>query len=84
MKRKLCLCINYTFITGYVGAATVAGAAWWFLYDPSGPGVTYYQLVSNYLFVTNTSSQAVIQLKFSSCAVPLHAVPRRERGLCRH
>lgn len=34
-------------LPGYVGAATVGGAAWWFLYDQSGPGVTYYQLVCN-------------------------------------
>uniref|UniRef100_A0A4W4HH99 Calcium-transporting ATPase n=1 Tax=Electrophorus electricus TaxID=8005 RepID=A0A4W4HH99_ELEEL len=29
---------------GYVGAATVGAAAYWFLYDEEGPGVTYYQL----------------------------------------
>uniref|UniRef100_A0A3B3CQ91 Calcium-transporting ATPase n=1 Tax=Oryzias melastigma TaxID=30732 RepID=A0A3B3CQ91_ORYME len=36
-------------IHGYVGAATVGGAAWWFLYDTTGPGVTYYQLVNHHL-----------------------------------
>uniref|UniRef100_A0A3B4D2F0 Calcium-transporting ATPase n=1 Tax=Pygocentrus nattereri TaxID=42514 RepID=A0A3B4D2F0_PYGNA len=29
---------------GYVGAATVGAAAYWFLYDDEGPHVTYYQL----------------------------------------
>uniref|UniRef100_A0A8C1JQ69 Calcium-transporting ATPase n=1 Tax=Cyprinus carpio TaxID=7962 RepID=A0A8C1JQ69_CYPCA len=29
---------------GYVGAATVGAAAYWFIYDVEGPGVTYYQL----------------------------------------
>lgn len=31
--------------TGYVGAATVGAAAWWFLYADDGPHVTYSQLV---------------------------------------
>ncbi|KAK5607158.1 Sarcoplasmic/endoplasmic reticulum calcium ATPase 1 [Crenichthys baileyi] len=38
------LFFRYMAIGGYVGAATVGGAAWWFLYDTSGPGITYYQL----------------------------------------
>lgn len=33
-------------LPGYVGAATVAAAAWWFLYSDDGPMVTFYQLVS--------------------------------------
>jgi len=33
--------------SGYVGAATVAAAGYWFLYDDEGPKITYYQLVSN-------------------------------------
>ena len=31
---------------GYVGAATVGAAAWWFLYAEDGPNLTYHQLVS--------------------------------------
>uniref|UniRef100_A0A8D3D5R4 Calcium-transporting ATPase n=1 Tax=Scophthalmus maximus TaxID=52904 RepID=A0A8D3D5R4_SCOMX len=38
------LFFRYMAIGGYVGAATVGGAAWWFMYDSTGPGVTYYQL----------------------------------------
>uniref|UniRef100_P70083-2 Isoform SERCA1A of Sarcoplasmic/endoplasmic reticulum calcium ATPase 1 n=1 Tax=Makaira nigricans TaxID=13604 RepID=P70083-2 len=38
------LFFRYMAIGGYVGAATVGGAAWWFLYDSTGPAVTYYQL----------------------------------------
>ncbi|OAL68696.1 sarcoplasmic reticulum calcium ATPase 1 [Trichophyton violaceum] len=38
------LFFRYMAIGGYVGAATVGGAAWWFLYDTTGPQVTYYQL----------------------------------------
>ncbi|XP_043959184.1 ATPase sarcoplasmic/endoplasmic reticulum Ca2+ transporting 1, like isoform X2 [Gambusia affinis] len=38
------LFFRYMAIGGYVGAATVGGAAWWFLYDATGPGITYYQL----------------------------------------
>merc|ERR1711931_510745 len=38
------LFFRYMAIGGYVGAATVGGAVWWFLYDVTGPGVTFYQL----------------------------------------
>jgi len=33
-------------IGGYVGAATVGSAAWWFMYSPNGPQMNYYQVVS--------------------------------------
>lgn len=78
--KSHCPGINETSTTGYVGAATVAGAAWWFLYDQTGPAVSYYQLVSNYFIcVINTSSEREMilnELTLSSCAVSLHAVPR--------
>uniref|UniRef100_A0A667WXU7 Calcium-transporting ATPase n=1 Tax=Myripristis murdjan TaxID=586833 RepID=A0A667WXU7_9TELE len=38
------LFFRYMAIGGYVGSATVAAAAWWFMYDPTGPAVTYHQL----------------------------------------
>merc|ERR1719167_871993 len=38
------LFFRYMVIGGYVGAATVAGAAYWFMYDSEGPGVSFYQL----------------------------------------
>merc|ERR1711881_722417 len=38
------LFFRYMFIGLYVGAATVGGAAYWFLYDPTGPQINYYQL----------------------------------------
>uniref|UniRef100_A0A8D0FGU5 Cation-transporting P-type ATPase C-terminal domain-containing protein n=1 Tax=Strix occidentalis caurina TaxID=311401 RepID=A0A8D0FGU5_STROC len=40
------LFFRYLAIGGYVGAATVGAAAWWFLYAEDGPSVTYHQLVS--------------------------------------
>lgn len=33
------------FPQGYVGAATVGAAAWWFIAADGGPRVTFYQLV---------------------------------------
>lgn len=30
----------------YVGVATVAGYAWWFLFYTGGPQISFYQLVS--------------------------------------
>merc|ERR1712168_219163 len=38
------LFFRYMAIGGYVGWATVAAAAYWFMYDAEGPGVTYHQL----------------------------------------
>jgi len=38
------LFFRYMAIGGYVGAATVGAAAYWFMYDGEGPQVSYYQL----------------------------------------
>ncbi|XP_076851790.1 sarcoplasmic/endoplasmic reticulum calcium ATPase 1 isoform X2 [Brachyhypopomus gauderio] len=38
------LFFRYLAIGSYVGAATVAAAAWWFIYADDGPKVTFYQL----------------------------------------
>jgi len=46
------LFFRYLAIGGYVGAATVGAAAWWFMYSPQGPGLNYYQLVSD--IITDT------------------------------
>ncbi|KAG7277593.1 hypothetical protein CRUP_013911 [Coryphaenoides rupestris] len=40
------LFFRYMAIGAYVGAATVGAAGWWFMYDTSGPGLTYYQLAA--------------------------------------
>ncbi|XP_057261559.1 sarcoplasmic/endoplasmic reticulum calcium ATPase 1 [Pezoporus wallicus] len=40
------LFFRYLAIGGYVGAATVGAAAWWFLFAEDGPNVSYHQLVS--------------------------------------
>lgn len=38
------LFFRYMAIGGYVGAATVFAAAYWFMYDPTGPQLNYYQI----------------------------------------
>lgn len=38
------LFFRYLAIGGYVGAATVGAAAWWFMISPNGPHLSYYQL----------------------------------------
>ncbi|XP_055712414.1 calcium-transporting ATPase sarcoplasmic/endoplasmic reticulum type isoform X1 [Phlebotomus papatasi] len=38
------LFFRYMAIGGYVGAATVGAAAWWFLYASTGPQLSYWQL----------------------------------------
>jgi Cation transporting ATPase, C-terminus len=40
------LFFRYMAIGGYVGAATVGAAAWWFTLYERGPQLNYYQLVS--------------------------------------
>jgi len=40
------LFFRYMAIGGYVGAATVGAAAWWFTLYDKGPQLNYYQLVS--------------------------------------
>jgi len=42
------LFFRYMAIGGYVGAGTVFAAAWWFMYDPTGPQLNYYQ-ISNHM-----------------------------------
>ncbi|GAB6030330.1 hypothetical protein CHUAL_005998 [Chamberlinius hualienensis] len=38
------LFFRYMAIGGYVGAATVGAAAWWYMFYPGGPSLSYYQL----------------------------------------
>lgn len=38
------LFLRYLIIGTYVGVATVAGYAWWFMYNPQGPQITFNQL----------------------------------------
>lgn len=43
------LFFRYMVIGVYVGAATVGGYAWWFMYNSEGPQITFSQLVSRIL-----------------------------------
>jgi Ca2+ transporting ATPase len=38
------LFFRYMVIGTYVGVATVAGYAWWFMFNPAGPQITFHQL----------------------------------------
>ena len=38
------LFFRYMVIGTYVGVATVFGYAWWFMYNPDGPGINFWQL----------------------------------------
>jgi len=44
VKLHFNLFISLCF-SGYVGAATVGAAAWWFMAAHDGPKLNYYQLV---------------------------------------
>jgi Ca2+ transporting ATPase len=41
------LLFRYMVIGTYVGAATVFGYVWWFVYNPEGPQISFWQLVSS-------------------------------------
>merc|ERR1719350_2222479 len=47
------LFFRYMAIGVYVGAATVGASSWWFLYDPTGPQMSYYQLTHHMSCYTN-------------------------------
>ena len=42
------LFFRYMAVGGYVGAATVAGSAWWYMYSPNGPELSFYQLSNHF------------------------------------
>lgn len=51
------LFFRYMAIGTYIGIATVAGYAWWFMYYSEGPMITYYQLVSLGLLLAQISQR---------------------------
>lgn len=44
------LFFRYMVVGTYVGVATVAGYAWWFMYYAGGPQISFWQLVSYITF----------------------------------
>merc|ERR1740131_329903 len=50
------LFFRYMAIGIYVGAATVGGAAYWFLYDSTGPQMSFYQLSHHMQCFSNTEN----------------------------
>lgn len=72
------LFFRYLAIGGYVGAATVGAAAWWFMFSPEGPQMNYYQLVRG----AHRGKVAISNrfLCFSFCSdSPLAVLLRRRR-----
>merc|ERR1719305_1904223 len=47
------LFFRYMAIGVYVGAATVGASSYWFLFDPTGPQMSYYQLTHHMSCYTN-------------------------------
>ena len=64
------LFFRYMAIGIYIGVATVAGYAWWFMYYSEGPQISYYQLVSSSLDVLmkNRLTWYLQQTNFHSCS----------------
>jgi len=57
------LFFRYMAIGGYVGAATVGAASWWFMYSPEGPGLTYWQLTHHLSCVPDSPDFAGVDCK---------------------
>ena len=70
-KWVICVCWCYlvSLLVGYVGAATVGAAAWWFTVSEDGPQLTLYQLVSLPVWVI------ILQLHPSALCLPLTPLP---------
>ena len=67
------LFFRYLVIGIYVGAATVFGYAWWFIYYSGGPQISFYQLVSHFRSITSPDSD---NRKIDSFPSMLVLVPR--------
>ena len=69
------LFFRYMVVGSYVGAATVFGYVWWFMFYEQGPQITFYQLVSpnSDRFVRKMLIQSM-QSHFHKCSTdPLYA-----------
>jgi Cation transporting ATPase, C-terminus len=55
------LFFRYMVIGTYVGAATVFGYAWWFMFNPVGPRISYYQLVRSLKYLLTLDSFPPLQ-----------------------
>ncbi|XP_064101506.1 calcium-transporting ATPase sarcoplasmic/endoplasmic reticulum type-like isoform X1 [Macrobrachium nipponense] len=64
------LFFRYMAIGCYVGVATVFAASWWFMYDPTGPQVNYYQLSHHLSCPTDPDN-----FKGLDCAIFSHPAP---------
>lgn len=65
------LFFRYMVVGTYVGIATVAGYAWWFMYNPEGPQITFWQLVSFF------SSPSITWSPLTVCACSLTSTNAR-------
>ncbi|XP_071527272.1 calcium-transporting ATPase sarcoplasmic/endoplasmic reticulum type-like [Panulirus ornatus] len=64
------LFFRYMAIGCYVGAATVFAASWWFMYDPTGPQINYYQM-SHHLACSSDPEN----FKEIDCSIFSHPAP---------
>lgn len=66
------LFFRYMVVGVYVGAATVFGYAWWFMFNPEGPRISFWQLVIDKTFLIYVRpSLTLMQVPFPSMLIPL-------------
>lgn len=68
------LFFRYMVIGIYIGVATVAGYAWWFLYYSGGPQISYYQLVSFSYSTFTIRADEFLLLRLISIRVQLYSL----------
>ena len=67
------LFFRYMVIGVYVGAATVFGYAWWFMFNHEGPQITFWQLVS---YQNSSKSRVLLILDSQTFIIAHHSSPR--------
>lgn len=65
------LFFRYMVVGVYVGAATVFGYAWWFMYNPEGPQISFWQLVRLILLFLKKKPADRVSVPFPSMLVPI-------------
>jgi magnesium-transporting ATPase (P-type) len=65
------LFFRYMVIGTYVGAATVFGYAWWFMFYEGGPQISWYQLVRSFLSSLCRKRRKLTKEDFGADSLPL-------------
>lgn len=69
------LFFRYMVVGVYVGVATVAGYAWWFMFYAGGPQISFYQLVRIILQILITLESSLMAQRIDALPPMLSIIP---------